>query len=100
MATQRVDVVLTGLSLTDMDGVEFLRRIKVIYPEAIRMALCGAAEVGSILKAVNEGVIYRFVTRPWDPDDLRNQLREAFQQRDLHWEVKRMRLQLGRAPGR
>lgn len=100
MATQRVDVVLTGLSLTDMDGVEFLRRIKVIYPEAIRMALCGATEVGSILKAVNEGVIYRFVTRPWDPDDLRNQLREAFQQRDLHCEVKRMRQQLGRAPGR
>ncbi len=97
MVTHPVDVVLAGLSLTDQDGVDFLRRIKVIHPEAIRMALCGAAEVGGILKAVNEGVIHRFVTDPWAPDDLRNQLRDAFQQRELHREVKRMREELGRA---
>jgi len=94
MATNPVDVVLTDLRLADMNGVEFLRRIKIIYPDVIRMVLSGSTEVNSILKAVNEGVIYRFITKPWEPDDLRSQLREAFQQRDLLRDNKRMRLQL------
>jgi diguanylate cyclase (GGDEF)-like protein/PAS domain S-box-containing protein len=97
MATHPVDVVLSDLRLADMNGVEFLRRIKIIYPDAIRMVLSGTTEVSSILKAVNEGVIYRFITKPWEPEDLRNQLREAFQQRELHRENKRLREQFGTA---
>jgi CheY-like chemotaxis protein len=95
MATNPVDVVLTDLRLADTSGVEFLRRIKIIYPDAIRMVLSGTTEVSSILKAVNEGVIYRFITKPWEPEDLRNQLREAFQQRELHRENKHLRNKFG-----
>ncbi|MEO4049010.1 EAL domain-containing protein [Pseudomonas sp. CAU 1711] len=95
MATHPVDVVLSDMRLADMSGVDFLRKIKIIYPDAIRMVLSGTTEVGSILKAVNEGVIYRFITKPWEPEDLRNQLREAFQQRELHRENKRLREQFG-----
>jgi len=94
MATHPVDVVLTDLRLADMNGVEFLRKIKVIYPDTVRMVLSGFTEVNSILKAVNEGVIYRFITKPWEPEDLRNQLRDAFQQRELHRENKRLREQV------
>jgi diguanylate cyclase (GGDEF)-like protein/PAS domain S-box-containing protein len=97
MAQYPVDVVLTDLSLVDMHGVEFLRKVRSIYPDAIRLALSDAARVGSILKAVNEGVIYRFITTPWEPEDLRNQLREAFQQRELHRENRRLREQVGLA---
>ncbi|WP_271409642.1 EAL domain-containing protein [Pseudomonas sp. Q1-7] len=99
LATHGVDVVLTDLRLTDTNGVEFLRRLKVIFPDVIRMVLSGSTEVSSILKSVNEGVIYRFITKPWDPDDLRIQLREAFQQRELHREIKRMRQQIALAQG-
>ena len=94
LATYPVDVVLTDLRLSDMSGVEFLRRIRIIHPEIIRMVLSGSSEVSSILKAVNESVIFRFITKPWDADDLRSQLREAFNQRQLLQENQRMRLQL------
>ena len=94
LATYPVDVVLTDLRLSDMSGVEFLRRIRIIHPEIIRMVLSGSGEVSSILKAVNESVIFRFITKPWDADDLRSQLREAFNQRQLLQENQRMRLQL------
>jgi diguanylate cyclase (GGDEF)-like protein/PAS domain S-box-containing protein len=94
MASYPVDVVLTAPSLADMSGVEFLRKIRSIYPDAIRLVLSDATRVGSILKAFNEGVIYRFITTPWEPEDLRNQLREAFQQRELHREVRRLREQV------
>ncbi|MGB4073931.1 EAL domain-containing protein [Pseudomonas sp.] len=98
MATNPVDVVLADFYLADMSGVEFLQRIKTIYPDVIRMMLSGAMEVASVLKAVNGGVIYRFITKPWEPEDLRNQLREAFLQRELHRENKRMRQQFGLPP--
>ncbi|UTW07850.1 EAL domain-containing protein [Pseudomonas benzenivorans] len=94
LATNPVDVVLTDLRLADMNGVEFLRRIRMIYPEIIRMVLSGSTEVRNILKSVNEGVIYRFITKPWDADDLRSQLRDAFAQRQLVQENQRMREQL------
>ena len=95
LANHPVDVVLSDLRLADMNGIDFLRKIKIIYPDTIRMLISGAPEIGSILKAVNEGVIYRFITKPWEPEDLRNQLREAFQQRELHRENKRLREQVG-----
>src|SRR5690606_2767164 len=68
LATHPVDVVLTDLRLADMSGVDFLRQLRVLYPEVIRMVLSGSTQVSSILKAVNEGVIYRFITKPWDAD--------------------------------
>ncbi|SDG37614.1 PAS domain S-box-containing protein/diguanylate cyclase (GGDEF) domain-containing protein [Pseudomonas benzenivorans] len=94
LARHPVGVVLTDMRLADMHGVEFLRRLRTLYPDIIRMVLSGSTEVSSILKAVNEGVIYRFITKPWQVDDLRNQLREAFMQRELLRENKRMREQL------
>ena len=89
-----MDVVLTDMRLADMTGVEFLRRLKTLYPDIIRMVLSGSTEVSTILKAVNEGVIYRFITKPWDVVDLREQLREAFKQRELQRDNQRMREQL------
>jgi DNA-binding NtrC family response regulator len=56
--------------------------------------LSGSTEVNSILKAVNEGVIYRFLTKPWSADDLRSQLRAAFRQRQLEQENQRLRQQV------
>ncbi|HEX5842173.1 MAG TPA: EAL domain-containing protein [Pseudomonas sp.] len=94
LATHTVDVVLTDMRLADMTGVEFLRRLKTLYPDIIRMVLSGSTEVSTILKAVNEGVIYRFITKPWDVVDLREQLREAFKQRELQRDNQRMREQL------
>ncbi|OHC31777.1 MAG: hypothetical protein A2Y50_05880 [Pseudomonadales bacterium RIFCSPLOWO2_12_59_9] len=94
LATHPVDVVLSDVRLADMDGLDFLRKIKIIHPDVVRMVLSGSSEVGSVLKAINEGVMYRFFSKPWEQDDLRNQLRDAFQLRELHRENKRMRQQL------
>jgi CheY-like chemotaxis protein len=94
LATHPVDVVLSQARLADMDGVEFLRRVRSIYPEIIRMVLSDSSEIGLILKAVNEGVIYRFISIPWAADDLRSQLRDGFAQRHLVQENRRLRQQL------
>ncbi len=82
------------MRLADISDLAFLRRLKGLYPEIIRMVLSSATEVNSILKAANEGVINRFLTKPWLADDLRSQLREAFRQRQLEQENQRLRQQV------
>ncbi|MBS7724535.1 hypothetical protein I0D68_20545 [Pseudomonas lalucatii] len=71
-----------------------LRQIRRIYPEIIRMVLSDFSEVRHVLKAINEGVVYRFISKPWDADDLRSQLRDAFAQRQLVQDNQRLREQL------
>ncbi|MET1077657.1 MAG: EAL domain-containing protein [Pseudomonas sp.] len=94
LATHPVDVVLTDMRQVDMDGLECLRRIKSIYPEVIRTVLSGSGDLGKLLQAVSDGTVFRFIGKPWEPDALRGQLRDAFGQRELHRENKRMRRQL------
>jgi len=97
LATHPVDVVLTDLRLSQVSGVQLLGKIRSLHPDVVRIVLSASTEVSSILKAVNEGVIYRFITKPWEADDLRAQIREAFQQRKLLRENMRMRSQLARS---
>jgi response regulator RpfG family c-di-GMP phosphodiesterase len=61
-----------------MNGAEFLVRVKALYPDTVRIVLSGYTELESILKAVNEGAIYKFLTKPWDDDLLRQHIRDAF----------------------
>jgi len=94
LAKHQVDVVLTDLRLIDMAGVDFLQKIRAIYPDVIRMVLSGTTEISGILKAVNECVIYRFITKPWEPAELKVQLADAFKLRDVLTENQQLKLKL------
>jgi response regulator RpfG family c-di-GMP phosphodiesterase len=63
-------------------GTEFLNRVKDIYPNTVRVMLSGYTDLESIISAINRGAIYRFFTKPWDDEILRNDIREAFEH---HW---------------
>lgn len=94
LATHPVDVVLTDIRLAEMSGVELLGQVRALYPDVVRMVLSASTDVGRILRAINEGVIYRFITKPWEIEHLRAQVREAFKQPELVRENMRMRNQL------
>jgi diguanylate cyclase (GGDEF)-like protein/PAS domain S-box-containing protein len=98
LASQPVDVVVTGPRMAEMSGLELLGQIKVLYPDVGRVALTEPDELGAILDAVNDGVVYRFVMMPWEMDSLRSKIREAFQQRELIRENIRMRILLASQP--
>ena len=61
-----------------MSGVDFLTIAAKHYPDTMRIVLSGAAELQSVLDVVNRGEIYRFLTKPWNDDLLRENIREAF----------------------
>lgn len=66
-----VQVVISDFRMPGMNGVEFLRQVRAAWPDTVRMILSGFADVDAILAAVNEGQIYKFILKPWNPDDLR-----------------------------
>ncbi len=83
LARQPVDVILSDQRMPGMSGVEFLRRVKESYPDTVRIVLSGYTDLQFITDAINEGAIYKFLTKPWDDDQLREQVREAFRGKEI-----------------
>lgn len=78
LANNRVAVVLSDQWMPEMNGTEFLGRVKELYPDTVRILLSGYADLNSVTHAVNEGAIYKFITKPWFDDQFRNTVHEAF----------------------
>jgi len=78
MAKNQVNVVLSDQRMPGMSGVEFLRRVKTMHPNAVRMILSGYTEIGTLTDAINKGEIYQFITKPWENEALTAMIREAF----------------------
>lgn len=97
LAEYDVDVILSDQRMPGMTGVEFLRRAKELYPLTVRMVLSGYTELQSITDAINEGAIYKFLTKPWDDERVRAHIQEAFRQKELADENRQLDLQVQEA---
>ncbi|GAB6196883.1 EAL domain-containing protein [Lysobacter xanthus] len=78
LASNRVQVIVSDQRMPDMSGTEFLARVRDLYPDTVRMVLSGYTDLATITEAINHGAIYRFLTKPWNDDELREHVREAF----------------------
>jgi response regulator RpfG family c-di-GMP phosphodiesterase len=94
LAATPVDVIVSDHRMPDMTGVEFFRIAKEIYPETVRIMLSGYTELQSVTDAVNEGSIYKFLTKPWDDDQLKVHIAEAFHRKGLANENLRLNEEL------
>lgn len=83
LASTKVDVITSDQRMPNMTGVEFFRIAKEKYPETIRIMLSGYTELQSVTDAVNEGAIYKFLTKPWDDEQLKAHIAEAFERKAL-----------------
>jgi response regulator RpfG family c-di-GMP phosphodiesterase len=79
---QPVHVIMTDQRMPLMSGTELLRQAQGDCPEAIRIVFTGYADLKSVVDAINHGQIYRYLTKPWDPDELVGVLHEACTQYD------------------
>ncbi len=91
---QEVHLVMTDQRMPEMTGVEFLGHVRGDHPEAIRLLFTGYADIKAVIDAINQGNVYRYITKPWDPDDLQIVIRQAAEQYDLLVERKRLLAEL------
>lgn len=78
LATHKVQVIVSDQRMPEMNGTEFLSRVRDLHPGTIRMVLSGYTDLDSITEAINRGAIYKFLTKPWDDETLRAEVREGF----------------------
>lgn len=85
---QAFHVILSDQRMPEMTGVEFLEKAKEMCPLTTRVLLTGYTDVESVIGAINRGNIYRYIAKPWDPEDLRLTLRQANEAFRLKQEIE------------
>lgn len=75
-------VVLTDFRMPYMDGGELLYKIKFLYPEIVGLVLSGYSDFQSVKSLLNAGSAYRFLQKPWEDEDLLNEIANAFMHYD------------------
>jgi two-component system response regulator HupR/HoxA len=76
---EEIDLVIVDERMPGMRGVEFLERAITVRPRAVRMLITAETDVNSIVRAINEGRIYRYIAKPWDNDELKLNVKRALE---------------------
>ena len=74
---EEVHIIMTDQRMPQVTGVDFLTRAKARMPQAIRMLYTGFADLESIIAAINQGHVYQFLRKPWQPEELLEAVRSA-----------------------
>ena len=75
-----IDLIITDQRMPVMDGAALLRQVRKKYPEIITIMLSGYSDFEALVQAVNEGEIFRFLSKPWDDAELKAVIRTALEQ--------------------
>jgi CheY-like chemotaxis protein len=76
-------VVVSDMRMPEMDGATVLSNVRKLRPSAVRVLLTGQADMAAAIKAINEGQIFRFLTKPCAPDHFMSVMQEAIRQHEL-----------------
>jgi DNA-binding NtrC family response regulator len=84
---EEVNVIVTDMRMPDMNGLELLRTVKEEYPRIIRIVLSAYTQVTTFLTAINQGEIFRYITKPWElEEEFKPAIRQAIDYYDLQSE--------------
>lgn len=90
LARNQVGVIISDQRMPEMTGTEFLSKVRELYPDTIRIVLSGYTDLNSVTDAINRGAIYKFLTKPWEDDLLRENIDEAFRRYEMKIENARL----------
>lgn len=94
LAQNSVDVIVSDQRMPGMTGVEFLKIAKDRYPETIRIVLSGDADVRSVTDAVNDGAIYKFLSKPWSDRQLCECIEDAFLHKEMADDNRQLQMEI------
>jgi len=87
---EKVDLVVSDMRMPEMNGAQFLEKVREQWPDTIRILLTGYAEIGATIDAINKGQIYRYVSKPWEDNDITLTIKHALQQKMLERDKLRL----------
>jgi HD-like signal output (HDOD) protein len=73
-----VDLVISDVSMPGMGGIAFLKKLKKLYPQMVRIFLSGYSDRSSVIEALSEGSAHQLLPKPWNDDEFRDIIRSAF----------------------
>lgn len=94
---QEIDLVIVDQVMPEMSGVDFLEKVIEIRPACVRMMLTGYADIDMVVRAINDGRIYRYIQKPWEPDELRLDVKRALEAYRLNAENNKLAAALAQA---
>lgn len=77
LSQHAVEIIMTDQRMPEITGIEMLQKIKSQYPEAIRILFTGYADLNSVIAAINQGHVYRYLSKPWQPEELEAAVADA-----------------------
>jgi signal transduction histidine kinase len=90
MAREKIKVVLSDQRMPGITGIEFLRRVKTQYPDAVRILFTAYADLTAAEAAINTSEVYRFINKPWQPEELKSAVVTAMHYFDIVMENRRL----------
>jgi response regulator RpfG family c-di-GMP phosphodiesterase len=88
LENNEIEVIITDQRMPGMTGVEFLESIIGDFPEPMRILLTGYTDIQALIDAVNRGQIYRYMTKPWNEEEMKMFIRQAYEIYSLRKENK------------
>src|SRR5215471_4377693 len=79
LATSEVHVILSDQRMPKMTGIEFFESILSDFPEPIRILVTGYTDINAVIDAINRGQVYKYLTKPWNENDVRNAIEKAYE---------------------
>jgi signal transduction histidine kinase len=76
--------------MPEMTGVEMLQRIKQTHPDAVRLLFTAYADLNAVIDAINDGNVYRYISKPWETEELKATLRQAYEYYELQEERRKL----------
>jgi serine phosphatase RsbU (regulator of sigma subunit) len=83
LSRTRVDLVISDFLMPQMNGIEFLKEVKKVQPDAIRVLLTGYADKENAIKAINDVGLYHYLEKPWDNEALLSIVRNGLKEKSL-----------------
>jgi DNA-binding NtrC family response regulator len=76
---QSVNLVISEYKIPLMNGLEFLEKVRIIYPDILTVMVTDQADINLAIKAVNEAGVYKFLLKPWDDIDFKNTIKRTLE---------------------
>lgn len=90
LAREEVDLVVSDMRMPNMDGAQFLKEVRARWPQVVRLLLTGYADMASTIAAINQGEIYRYISKPWDDDEIMSTVKDSLERKRLERENARL----------